>query len=182
MLKKSITYTNFNDEEVTEEFYFNLSKAELVKMEVSRDGGMKEHLERIVATNDGKQIIAEMEKIVQAAYGVKSEDGKRFIKTPELWEEFKTSEAYSVFFMELVTQADKAAEFVNAVIPRDLQEQVSRAQMEIAAEEATADEPKPLVEPEDAPPPGPRKLTEAELREIDADELKSGLATGKYIL
>lgn len=173
MLKKSITYVNFNDEEVTEDFYFNLSKAELVKMEVSRDGGLKDHLERIVATNNGKEIIAEMEKIVQAAYGVKSPDGKKFIKTPELWEEFKSSEAYSVFFMELVTQADTAAEFINSVIPRDLQEQVSKAQMEIGAETNTTDEPTP---------DNPKKLTESDVREMDPDELKSGLATGRYVI
>ena len=171
MLKKTITYTDFNDVEQTEDFFFNLTKAELVEWSVSHGGEFKEHLERIVAAEDGEQIIKEMKEVVLGAYGKKSEDGKRFLKSPEIREEFESSEAYSVFFMELLTDAGKAAEFVNAVVPKDLMDQVEQAQTELAK-----------LSPETVGDGSPKKLTEAEVRDMDADELKSGLATGKYIL
>lgn len=173
MLKKSITYRNFNDEEVTEDFYFNISKAELVEMEMSVTGGLKEHLEKIVAAEDGKQIIAEMKGIILKAYGKKSEDGKSFIKNQQLRDEFESSEAYSEFFMEIVTDATKAAEFINGIVPKDLQDQVAQERAKIEAAVETT-EPPNLT-------PTPKRLTEAEVREMDAEEFKSGLATGKYI-
>lgn len=179
MLKKTIKYMNFNDEEVEEDFYFNLSKADLVKMEVGqKGGGLQEHLKRIVAAEDnGKEIIEEMEAIVKAAYGVKTEDGKRFIKNEQLWEEFKSSEAYSVFFMELVTDSEAAALFVNQVVPQDLQDAVKEA-----TEQIETAPPTPEVAPEHMGDGEPKKLTPSEISEMNADELKSGLATGKYIL
>lgn len=172
MLKKSITYETFDGETVTDEFYFNISKAELVKMELSQKGGLKEHLERIVASQDGKQIIAAMEDIVEQSYGKKSEDGKHFTKSKEIWEEFKSTEAYSVFFMELVTETDKAVEFVNGVVPKELQDEAAKTRAQMGP--ASPDTFKADSEP--------RKLSEAEIEAMDADELKSGLATGKYIL
>lgn len=171
MLKKSITYTDFNGDEQTEDFYFNLSKAEITKMELSRKGGLKEHLEAIVAAQDGKEIIAEMENIVRLAYGKKSDDGRRFIKNQQLWEEFQSSEAYSVFFMELVTETNAAIAFVNGIVPKDLSEQVNADQI-----------PLPDNVKELAGDGTPQKLTPSEIAEMDSDELKSGLATGKYIL
>lgn len=178
MLKKTIKYTNFNDEEVEEEFYFNLSKADLVKMEVSqKGGGLKEHLERIIAAEDnGKEIIEEMEAIVRAAYGVKTPDGKKFIKNDQIWEEFKSSEAYSVFFMELVTDSAAAALFVEQVVPKDLQEAVKEAQGQIGTGPEL-----PEVAPEHVGDGTPKKLTPSDVREMDPNELKSGLATGKYV-
>lgn len=171
MLKKSITYEDYNGNPVTEDFYFNLSKAEIVEMELSVEGGLREHLEAIVEAEDGKQIIAEMKNIVLKAYGVRSQDGKRFIKNERLREEFESTEAYSVLFMELVTNAGAAAEFINGVIPKDLQEAANAAQMSMDKPTET-----PNLTPE------PKKLTPQEVDEMDADELKSGLATGKYIL
>jgi hypothetical protein len=120
MLKKSITYKNYNDKTVTEDYYFHLTKAELIELEVSEKGGLAEALKRIVASNDGAQIIQTFKKIILQAYGVKSEDGRRFIKSQELRDEFEQTEAYSTLFMELATDAGAAAIFVNGIVPEGL--------------------------------------------------------------
>lgn len=117
MIKKTMTYTNYNDEEVTEDFHFNLSKAECLEMEMVAQGGLAEQLEGIVKSKDKKKIVETFKEVVLKAYGVKSQDGRRFIKTPELAAEFSQTEAYSDLFMELATKADAAIEFVNGIIP-----------------------------------------------------------------
>ena len=120
MLKKTITYTDYNGSERTEDFYFNLTKAEIMEMELSTTGGLAEMIQRIVATQDQPAIIKIFKDLVLKAYGVKSPDGKRFIKSTELSTEFSQTEAYSQLFMELATDADAAAKFVNGIIPGDI--------------------------------------------------------------
>lgn len=120
MLKKTLTYTDYNGNERTEDFYFNLTKAEIMKMEMSRSGGLAESIQRIVAAQDQPAIIAIFEELIQAAYGVKTPDGKGFIKRKEDLEAFVATEAYSDLFMELATDADKASEFINGIVPVDL--------------------------------------------------------------
>lgn len=117
MLKKSITYVDYNGTERTEDFYFNLSKAEVMEMEMGIDGGMTEMINKIVAAKDAPAIIAIFKKLVLQAYGEKSADGKRFIKSKELSEAFSQTEAYSNLFMELATNSDEAAKFVNGIVP-----------------------------------------------------------------
>lgn len=117
MLKKTITYEDYNGNERTEDFYFNLSKAEVMEMEMSTSGGLTEMIHRIVAEQDAPAIIKIFKDLVLKAYGQKSLDGKRFIKNDELREEFSQTEAYSQLFMELATDAKAAAEFVNGIIP-----------------------------------------------------------------
>ena len=117
MLKRSITYTDYNGGTRTEDFYFNLTQAEVTEMEMSVDGGLVEMINRIVAAQDGKQIIATFKDIILRAYGEKSPDGKRFIKNQELRDAFAQTEAYSILFMELATNADAAAAFVNGIVP-----------------------------------------------------------------
>jgi hypothetical protein len=126
VLKKTITYTDFNEEEVSEDFFFHLSKAELVELELSHEGGLSAALERIVAAEDGKSIIAEFKNIILGSYGQKSLDGRRFVKNAQLREEFESSEAYSVLFMELVTNTDAAIEFVNGIIPQGMEEEMGQ--------------------------------------------------------
>jgi len=126
VLKKTITYKDFNDETVSEDFFFHLSKAELIELEMSHKGGLSASLERIVAAEDGKGIIAEFKNIILSAYGQRSEDGKRFIKNQQLRDEFESTEAYSELFMELVTNTDSAIEFVNGVIPSDMAEEAAK--------------------------------------------------------
>ena len=117
MLKKTMTYTDYDGNQRTEDFYFNLSKAEVAEMEMSTAGGLDKMINRIIAEQDGKRIIELFKDLVLKAYGKKSDDGKRFIKTKELSEEFSQTEAYSDLFMELATDAEAAAAFVNGIVP-----------------------------------------------------------------
>lgn len=126
MLKKTLTYEDFNGETVSEDFFFHLSKAELVELELSHDGGLSESLKKIIASEDGKNIIAEFKNIILTAYGKRSDDGRRFIKSQALRDEFESTEAYSTLFMELVTNADAAVEFVNGIIPAGLTEEAAK--------------------------------------------------------
>lgn len=120
MLKKTITYTDYNNVERTEDFYFNLTKAEVMEMEMSTSGGMAEMIQRIIAAQDSPAIIKIFKDLVLKAYGEKSPDGKRFIKSDEISTAFAQTEAYSNLFMELATDADAAAKFVNGIIPADV--------------------------------------------------------------
>ena len=145
LLKKTITYEDFNGEKVSEDFFFHLSKAELVELELSHQGGLSESLQRIVAAEDGKSIVAEFKNIILTSYGKRSDDGKRFIKNKDLREEFESTEAYSALFMELVTNTDAAVEFIQGIIPQDMSEEATK----LAATQAIAavpEAPKPTAE------------------------------------
>lgn len=124
MIKKTITYTDYNGVERTEDFYFNLTKAEVMEMEMSTKGGLAEMIQRIVAAQDQPAIIKIFKDLIIKAYGVKSPDGKRFIKNDEVVDEFVQTEAFSELFMELATDADAAAKFVNGIIPANLAKQL----------------------------------------------------------
>lgn len=119
MLKKTITYVDYNGNERTEDHYFNLSKAEVMEMEMSTTGGLAEMIQRIVAAQDAPAIIKVFKELILKAYGVKSPDGKRFEKSEKIATEFSQTEAYSQLFMELATNADAAAAFINGVVPAD---------------------------------------------------------------
>lgn len=120
MLKKVITYKDFDGTERSEPFYFNLTKSELTEMELSTSGGYARMLQNIVDAQDGARILSIFKDILMKSYGEKSLDGKRFIKSKELSEAFSQTGAYDVLFMELVTDANKAAAFVKAIIPADV--------------------------------------------------------------
>lgn len=120
MLKRPITYTDFNDETQTETFYFNLSKIELIEMEVEYDGGFINVMKNIIEAGNEKRIIKEFKRLILSAYGQRSEDGKRFIKNDEIREEFSQHAAYQALFMELATDDLKAAEFIMGVFPSDM--------------------------------------------------------------
>lgn len=121
MLKKTITYTDYNGTERTEDFYFNLSKAEVLEMQASEEGGYEEYINKIVAAKDTKTIVNVFKDLVLKAYGEKSADGRRFIKSDELREAFSQTEAYSNLFMELALDDNAAVEFVNGIMPKDLE-------------------------------------------------------------
>ena len=125
MLKKTITSVDFNGNERTEDFYFNLTKAEVMEMEMSTVGGLSEMIQKIVSAQDTPSIIKVFKDLILRSYGEKSADGKRFIKTPEMAESFSQTEAYSVLFMELATDAEAAAAFVNGIIPKPDNKSVS---------------------------------------------------------
>jgi hypothetical protein len=125
MIKKTITYSDFNGNERTEDFYFNLTKAEITKMELSTKGGLAEMIQRIVAAQDTPAIIEVFEDLIKRSYGVKTPDGRGFVKKIEDLEAFMATEAYSQLFMELATDADAAAKFVNGIVPADMAKQAA---------------------------------------------------------
>ena len=118
MLKKTFTYTDYNGVERTETHYFNLSKAELVDMEATTPGSLSEKLKRIVDGADGPEIMKFFKKLIFKSYGIKSDDGRRFIKSAEISEAFSQTEAYVQLYMELVTNPEAAADFANGIIPK----------------------------------------------------------------
>lgn len=130
MIKEPITYTDYNGVTRTEDFYFNLTKAEVMELEMSTTGGLAEMIQRIVAAQDQPAIIKVFKDLIIKAYGVKSPDGKRFIKNQEVVDEFVQTEAFSELFMKLATDAEAAAKFVNGIVPADLAKQAE--QMAIA--------------------------------------------------
>lgn len=131
MLVKKIKYTDFNGNEREEEFYFNLSKAELIEMELKTNGGFDTMLRKIISQQDSKKIVEIFKDLILKAYGVKSDDGRRFIKSKELSEEFSQTNAYNDLFLELTTNADKAKEFVNGIIDPSLQGELKKANLEV---------------------------------------------------
>ena len=120
MLKKTVTYVDYNGMERTEDFYFNLSKAEVAEMELSVEGGFSKMLEEIVASKDNVRIVNLFKQMVLKAYGEKSQDGRRFVKSEEISQAFAQTEAYSEIFMELALNSDAAAAFVNGIMPANL--------------------------------------------------------------
>lgn len=213
MLKKTITFTDLNEQEVTETHYFHLNKADLLEMELSERGGLQKKLEAIIESEDGAAIIREFKNLVRRSYGQKSEDGSRFIKDPEAWETFVNSEAYSALFVELVTDAQAAADFVNGIVPAALRPEIAqiggamgkpRTPAEARALEARkhpSDTAATMAEPREVaseevgqPQPGsgsvtnifdkenPKILTPEEVVNMDAVQLKDGLADGRYKL
>lgn len=131
MLKKSITYINYNDEEVTEDFYFNINKAELMELELSTPGGFSESIKTIVAEKNVPLIMSTFKKLILKSYGEKSPDGKHFSKSEEISNKFENTEAYSSLFMELVTDAQKAGDFVTGILPKDIQDEAKTKQKEL---------------------------------------------------
>lgn len=120
MIKKTITYTDYNGLERTEDFYFNLTKQELMNVQFGTVGGFAEMVEKIVQTKDQPGLIKIFSDFIDKSYGVKSADGRRFMKSPEILAEFKETEAYSQLYMDLATNDKLASEFINGVVPADI--------------------------------------------------------------
>lgn len=117
MLTITKTYRDYDDNERTEDFRFNLSKAEVIEMETTTEGGLTAMLEKIVKASDTPEIVKVFKEILLKSYGEKSADGRRFVKSKEISDAFSQTEAYSMIFTELTTDEEKAAAFINAVIP-----------------------------------------------------------------
>ena len=121
MIKKTIKYPDYNGVERTEDYYFNLNKTEVIEMQVSVEGGYSELIDRIIKTDDNREIVNVLKTIILKSYGEKSIDGKRFMKVDDngnpLYRKFEDTEAFVELYMELANNAKKAAEFINAVIP-----------------------------------------------------------------
>ena len=132
MLKRMVTYKDFDDQEQTELLFFNLTGAEMMKVSVSHGGNIKEYIDSIVQANDAEKILALVEELILLSYGVKSEDGKRFVKSDQLREDFACSAAYSAIFTELAFDGEKQMAFVEGIMPPDWQELTARAEREAA--------------------------------------------------
>lgn len=202
MLKKTITFENFSGGETTEDHYFHLSKADLVELEMTHKGGLQGYIQRIVDSNDGKAIIEEFKRLIMMSYGKKNEDGTRFVKNEELRQDFLSSPAYDSLFMELVTDAKKAAAFVNGIIPRGLADEAAKVAEAsppartvnevIEAErikENGKDEPVENVFDNDVPipdspdsPSQPRLLTQMEAESMTINAIRAGVAAGEFRL
>lgn len=133
MLKKTIEYTDFNGNECKEDFYFNLSKPELVNVGVSKEGGMEKYLIDVIKEDRIQEIVSLFSDLILKSYGIKSEDGKRFIKTPQLAEEFSQTEAYNVLYMELMSDNDAAVNFLKGIIPSDIASQLTDEKLQEAS-------------------------------------------------
>lgn len=120
MLKKTITYTDYDGLERTEEFRFNLTKAELMDMELTTVGTFSKLMQKIIDEKDMVRLAKYFKELILKSYGVKSDDGKRFIKSPELSEAFSQTEAYSELYMELLGNSEYAVKFIQQVMPKDL--------------------------------------------------------------
>ena len=118
MFKKTIKYTDFDGNEREETFYFNLTEAEVTKMELGASGGYSNMLRRIIASQDSAEIMKTFEQFIIDSYGEKSADGREFVKSPEITQKFMSTEAYSKLFIELCTDTNAAAEFANGVLPK----------------------------------------------------------------
>lgn len=127
MYKKAITYTDFDGVERTEDFYFNLSKAEIIMLESTTPGGYTAMLQRIIDSKDNIALMNTFTDLIKRSYGVKSEDGKRFIKSEKVLDEFLSSAAYDQLFLEMFTTDNAAADFARGIMPQDLNRQLSFA-------------------------------------------------------
>lgn len=133
MLKRTISYEDYNGEKIDEVFYFNLSKPELIELEVEFKGGLAGAITSLTEANDNQRLFHLFKRIILLSYGQKSEDGKRFVKSDEIREAFTQSPAYEVLFVELSTNEDAVVEFLKGILPKDMQDQIAKAEAERSA-------------------------------------------------
>ena len=129
MLKREITYEDFDGNKVTDICYFNLTRTEIINLNFGYEGGLEAAVQRLIETKDAKLALAEIQNIILASYGVKSDDGKRFIKNDQLREEFTQSPAYDALFMDLLTGEGAAAIFIKGIIPREFSEELGKTEV-----------------------------------------------------
>lgn len=130
MLKKTFTYTDFFGKERTEDCYFHLSESKLAEMDLKTQDGWSEWVKEIVAAKDNETLVETFKKVILASYGQKSPDGRRFIQTKELSEEFSQTPMFDQLFMSLVTDANAAADFFNGIVPEKVQKEAKKQELE----------------------------------------------------
>lgn len=191
MLKKDITFKDLDDNEITETFYFNLTKVELLELDGESPNGLQgrvQELEKlegadgVVRGQDMLKVLNLFKSILRKGYGKRSDDGRRLIKNEQVWEEFAGSAAFSELIETFFRDPSEGAKFINAMMPPDLlaeaQAEMAKANPHPPTASRAVPEPGALA----AVPDAPRVLTRTELIEMDGDELRSGLATGKYVV
>lgn len=180
MIKQSIVFEDFDGKEVTEDHYFHLSKAELIEMELTEEGGMVKKLETIVKSGDAKKIIATFKEIISASYGQRDPvNATKFVKSAKISEEFMGSLAFDAFFSQLMTDPVFASSFVNGVVPKDLAAIAAAAEKKSGQikVELPKDPRKPLTDPAEikaALEAGVKAEIEAEIRIPDPNGLDVG--------
>ena len=137
MIKKTITYTDYNGLEREEDFYFNLSEAEIAQMELGTAGGYTEYLKKITSAKDVPSLSKLFKEIIMKAYGVKSEDGRRFIKNDQVRADSEHTEAFSKIYMAFITDDKKAAEFMNGILPANIQQRAMEEEAKRSLEQAS---------------------------------------------
>lgn len=120
MYVKEIEYTDFNGVARKEKFYFNLTKAEILDMELGKTGGLTEYIQKILEAQDTPAIMTLFKSLLLKSYGVKSDDGRRFVKNDQIREEFEQTQAFSDLYMLLALDDGEASKFVNAIVPEDM--------------------------------------------------------------
>ena len=120
MYKKKITYTDYNGTERTEDFYFNLSKSEMIMLETTTPGGYTGLIQRVIESKDNREIMKIFTDLIRRSYGVKSEDGKHFVKNDQVVEDFMNSAAFDQMFTEFFTDENAASDFAKGIIPSDI--------------------------------------------------------------
>lgn len=133
MLSKTIKYVDYDGKSREETFFFHLSEAELAELEMTTPGGFQNYVARLVREENAPEMVALWKKMLLMAYGEKSQDGRRFIKSERLATEFTQTPAYSILFMELSTSAEAAAAFVNGVVPKSEKVGLELAERSVSA-------------------------------------------------
>lgn len=190
MLKKSIRFKDFNGEERTEDFYFHLSEASMMELSVTYKDGIEAHWQNMLQADDRAGMFSEFKRFIALSYGMKSPDGRRFIQSSEILDNFISTNAYSVLLMEICTDEQKAAEFFNGIMPAGLEADLEKIQAKLesrSVEEkpqqmAVQEEPPESEAPVDGEVVEARLLTREEITEMDLPELQAGLAEGRYKL
>jgi hypothetical protein len=178
VLKKTITYTDYNGNEQSEEFHFHLSAEKLLELEATLPGGFEKHLERILESQDGAQILELFKRLITMSIGQVSEDGKRFLQTDDIRDAFTQTNAYTRLFLELGQDAETAAEFFNGIVPKDLAEQAEKMKAGggdyVTRERSTTPRPEILG--------GPKKvISKADAEKMGRDELFQKMQQGYEI-
>jgi hypothetical protein len=129
MVEEKIKYTDYNGNELTETFYFNISKAEMMRMQMGHTGGYDEYLKRIISSKDSVATYKAFEDLIKLSYGVKSEDGKYFMKRPEDLERFMQSEAYSELIFSFFNDTNRVLNFVKGIMPKEIRDKVKEDEL-----------------------------------------------------
>lgn len=127
MFKEHFEYEDYNGVKREEDHYFNLSQPEIVKLNFSSAGGLKETVLRLTQEQNGGKIIELFERIIQMSIGRKSEDGRKFEKSPEIINDFVSTPMYPMLYMRLATDAEYATKFINAIVPKEVSEAAAKA-------------------------------------------------------
>lgn len=173
MIKKTITYTDYADNEVTEDFYFNLSRGELIEMQMRADGDLENYIQRIIKARNNKELVDLFTGILEKSYGVRTPDGRQFVKDETYWKQFHASEAYSELLIELISVSGAADGFINGLMPKklmaetaDATKQAEKKEDEPVNESRNVFDEKSPEESEDLGKKKPEDYTKTELLEM----------------